>query len=121
MDILKIHENYWFYDGPIKSFHLDIQNNIAEIELSAKRIAPGNKNKPVTFQGSCILRLTFLDLIEVSLFDKFPTDGYYIGCCLGYDEEHVIILSFNVHDKSSYVYEKDNWVIKAKQIIWKEV
>jgi hypothetical protein len=30
-------------------------------------------------------------------------------------------ISFNVHKNSSYVYEKDNRVIKAKRITWSEV
>lgn len=69
----------------------------------------------------CIVRLTFQDLIEASLFDKFPTQGYYLNFCTFGNNGDEVGISFNVHDSSNYVYEKDNWVIKAKWMTWKEL
>ena len=121
MDVHQIHEHYWLSEGAIKSFHLDIQNNTAEIELSVRRCAKGKKQGPITLLDPCVLRLTFQGLMEVSLFDKLPTDGYYLKFSLHQDNEKEIGLSFNVHDSSNQIHEQDNWVIKAKTMVWKEV
>lgn len=124
MNIHQLHEYYSLIAGSIKSFHLDIQHNTAEIELLVSRhinrkLLVGQINERDLVP--CIVRLTFQDLIEASLSDKFPTQGYYLNfCTLGNNGDEVGI-SFNVHDNSNYVYEKDNWVIKAKWVTWKEV
>jgi hypothetical protein len=69
----------------------------------------------------CTLRLTFEELVEISLFDKFPTQGYYLGFCSFNEYDQAVGISINVHDSSSYVYEKDNWIVKSKSVRWKEV
>ena len=124
MNTHQLHEYYWLNGGSIKAFHLDIQNNTAEIELLVSRHTKGkllvgqiNENDMVP----CTIRLTFRNLIEASLFDKFPTEGYYLNWSLFGNDGEEVGISFNVHDNSSYIYEKDNWVIKAKWMIWKEV
>ena len=124
MNILQLHEHYWLNGGSIKAFQMDIQNNIAEIELLVGRHTHGklligqiNERDIVP----CTIRLTFQDLIEISLFDKFPTQGYYLNFCVFGNDGEEVGISFNVHDNSSYVYEKDNWMIKAKRMTWREV
>src|SRR5436189_1347155 len=37
MNFSKFHNHYWTSDGVIKSFHLDIPNSIAEIQLSVHK------------------------------------------------------------------------------------
>ena len=124
MEIHQLHEYYWLNGGSIKSFHLDIQNNTAEIKLLVSRHTNGklllgqiNESDLVP----CTVRLIFQDLIEASLFDKFPTQGYYLNFLAFGNNGDEVGISFNVHDNSNYVYEKDNWVIKAKWMTWKEV
>lgn len=124
MNILQLHEYYWLHSGSIKVFHLDIQNNTAEIELLVSRfinrkLLAGQINEKD--KVPCTLRLTFHNLIEASLFDKFPTQGYYLNFSLFENDSEEVGISFNVHDNSSYIYEKDNWVIKAKWVTWQEV
>lgn len=124
MNIHQLHEYYWLNGGAIKSFHLDIQSNTAEIELLVSRhinrkLLVGQIDQRDLVP--CIVRLTFQDLIEASLFDKFPTQGYYLNFCTFGNNGDEVGISFNVHDSSNYVYEKDNWVIKAKWMTWKEV
>jgi len=123
MIIDKLREQYWFHDGAIKSFRLEIQNSSAEIELLVRRHPSGKLAGQIHEEDliPCTLQITFEGLIEISLFDKFPTEGNYLNfSAFGKDGEEVCI-SFNVHDSSSSIYEKDNWVIKAKRIIWKEI
>jgi len=124
MNIHQLHEYYWLHGGAIRSFHLDIQNNTAEIELLVSRDSNGkllvgqlNERDMVP----CTIRLTFQDLIEASLFDKFPTQGHYLNFCLFGNNGEEVGISFNVHDNASYIYEKDNWVVKAKSMEWKEI
>ena len=122
MNIDQLYGQYWFHDGAIKSFHLDIQNNRIEVELFVKRIRnrpPGPLREKEL--EPCTLQLIFEELIEVSLFDRFPTQGYYLNFSTFNNSSNGIEVSFNVHDSSNSVYEKDNWVIKARQIAWKEV
>ncbi|HEV8272624.1 MAG TPA: hypothetical protein VGQ04_15035 [Chitinophagaceae bacterium] len=124
MNIHQLHEHYWLNGGAIKSFHLDIQNNTAEIQLSVSRhingkLLVGQINEKDLVP--CIIKLTFQELIEASLFDKFPTQGYYLNFCTFGNNGAEVGMSFNVHDNSNYVYEKDNWVIKSKRMTWKEV
>ena len=124
MNIHQLHEYYWFNGGAIKSFHLDIQNNAAEIELLVSRhtnrkLLGGQINERDLVP--CSVTLTFQGLIEASLFDRFPTQGYYLNFCAFGNNGDEVGISFNVHDNSNYVYEKDNWVIKAKWMTWKEV
>ena len=33
MNVNQLHEQYWFSEGQIKSFHLDIQNNRVDVEF----------------------------------------------------------------------------------------
>jgi len=124
MNIHQLHEHYWLPGGSIKAFTLDIQNNTAEIELSVSRHTDGkllvgqiNEREMVP----CTIRIRFQNLIEASLFDKFPTQGYYLNFSLFGNNGEEVGISFNVHDNSSYIYEKDNWMIKAKWVTWKEV
>jgi hypothetical protein len=107
----------------LKSFGLDIEKNTLEIELVAKRItSAGKRETHETDLTPCIVKLTFMELIEVSLFDRFPTDGYYIEFSTGQiSNRNEVELSINVFDNSSYVYEKPNWIIKAKRVSWKEI
>ena len=123
MNVNQLHEQYWFSEGQVKSFQLDIQNNKAEIELLTKRIINKGPNGQILENGlkPCTLRITFENLIELSLFDKFPTQGYYLDFNTYNNGEEDFAISLNVHDNSSYVYEKDNWFIKAKNITWKEI
>jgi hypothetical protein len=124
MYIDQLHEKYWFHDGAIKSFHLDIENNTAEIELFVRRHRSNKKLSGQIQEGElvpCTIRLTFEDLIETSLFDKFPTQGNYLNFSTYRNNEKEVGISFNVHDNSSYTYDKDNWVIKAKRMTWKEI
>jgi hypothetical protein len=123
MNIHQLHEYYWLNGGLIKVFHLDIQNNTAEIELLVSRhtnreLLVGQINEKDLVP--CTIRLTFQNLIEASLFDKFPTQGYYLNLSLFGNNGEEVGISFNVHDNSSYVYEKNNWMIKAKWMTWKE-
>jgi hypothetical protein len=123
MNIHELHENYWFQDGAIKSFHLDVQNNIAAIELSVRRHPNGKLLGRINEKDlvPCTIRLTFQDLIETSLFDKFPTQGYYLNFTSYENNGEEVGISLNVHDNSSYIYEKDNWVIKSKRMTCDEV
>ena len=123
MNINQLPEQYSFHDGAIKSFYLDIQNSTAEIEMLVRRIISRRPSGQIQENDlvPCILRLTFEDLLEVSLFNKLPTQGYYIGFCSFKENDQAVGISINVHDSSNYVYEKDNWLVKAKSITWKEV
>jgi hypothetical protein len=123
MNIDELRGQYWFHDGTIKSFHLDIQSNRVEIELFVGRIKRNRPSGPLQEEDlePCILQLVFEKLIEVSLFDRFPTQGYYLNFSTFNNTSKRIEVSLNVHDSSSSVHEKDNWVIKARQIAWKEV
>jgi hypothetical protein len=122
MDLTKLLEKYWFHDGTIQSFHLDIQKNSAELELLVKRSTKGKLSDPVEEKDlvDCTLKLTFEDLIEASVFDIFPTQGYYINFSSYTHGDEEVGISFNVHDSASYVHKKDNWVIKAKRMLWKD-
>ena len=124
MNIHQLHDYYWLNGGAIKSFHLDIQNNAVEIELlvsrdSTGKLLAGSLNERDLVR--CTIRLTFQDLIEASLFDKFPTQGHYLSCSLFGNNGEEVGMSFNVHDNASYIYEKDNWVVKAKWMEWKDI
>ena len=120
MNISKFHQHYWTHDGRIKSFRLDIQSNAVEIELLVKKLnGKGQINEKDLIP--CTLKLTFQQLIEVSLFDKFPMDGYYLEFVTYNGNGREVGLSINVFDNSSYVYEKPNWMIKAKRVSWEEV
>jgi hypothetical protein len=123
MKIEQLHGQYWFHDGRIKSFHLDIENGRVELEMFVKRILRNRSSGPLQDEDfqPCILQLVFEELIEVSLFDKFPTQGYYVDFSTFSNTGKGIEVFFNVHDSSNHVYEKDNWVIKARKITWKEV
>jgi hypothetical protein len=122
MEFVLLHKYYWFIDGSIKSFHIDVQNSSASIDLVVRRYRNGKIPVQVKEEDlvTCTLRLTFHDLIQVSLLNKFPTQGYYLNFSTSESSEEVGI-SFNVHDSSNHVYEKDNWIIKAKRVAWKEV
>jgi hypothetical protein len=109
------------HDGAIKSLYPDIAANSIVIELLVKRNALQGKNGPATLLDPCTIRLTFHELIEASLFDKFPTMGHYIESCIGGNNGEEVTWSFVVHDSASYIHEKYNWVIKAKWLSWKEV
>jgi hypothetical protein len=122
MNISKFHQHYRTHDGRIKSFHLDIENNVAEIELFVKRIiTPGKGRISEEDLIPCTLKLTFRQLIEVSLFNRLPSDGYYLEFVTYNDNDSEVGLLINVFDNSSYVHEKPNWVIKAKRVSWEEV
>lgn len=119
MNFNDVSDHYWLPDGAIKSFYLDIQRQRVEVELSVRRCAKGKKQEHVTLQEPCILKLTFQEIIEVSMFDNFPTDGYYLDFCY-YDNDHEVGFSLNIFDNSSQLHEKYNWVIKAKKMSWAE-
>jgi hypothetical protein len=123
MDISRLHGQYWFAGGAVKSFHLDIQNSRIEIVLFVKRIKRDRASGSLQENDlePCTLQLTFERLIEVSLFNKFPTQGYLLNSTTFDNTGNGMEVSFHVYDSSNYVYEKDNWVIKAKRITWKEV
>ena len=125
MNFSKFHKHYWTNDGVIKSFRLDIPNSIVEIELSVRKreIRKALSNSTNDHElVPCTLRLTFRYLIEVSLFDKFPSDGYYLEFITGYDGNGgEVCLSINLFDSSNYVYEKPNWVIRSKRVSWEEI
>lgn len=123
MNISDFHKHYWTHNGRIKSFRLDVEKSTVEIELAINRIIPPGKveiqEKDLT---PCIVKLIFIELTEVSLFDRFPTDGYYIEFITGQiSDRNEVELSINVFDNSSYVYEKPNWVIRAKRVSWEEI
>jgi len=125
MNFSKFRSHYWTHDGLIKSFRLDISNNIVEIELSVRKMENG-KALPNQIDDNemvpCSLRLTFHELIEVSVFDRFPTDGYYLEFITSYDSNgREVSLSINLFDSSNYVYEKPNWVIRSKTVSWQEI
>ena len=125
MNFSKFNNHYWTPDGVIKSFHLDVPNSIAEIELSVHKREIGKALSNSTNDKElvpCTVRLTFRYLIEVSLFDKFPSDGYYVQFITGYNENGgEVCLSINLLDNSSHVYERPNWVIRAKRVSWQEI
>jgi hypothetical protein len=123
MNIERLHGQYWFHDGAVKSFRLDIQNDCIEIELFVKRIKRISPYGPLQQEDltPCTLYLKFEKLIEVSLLNKFPTQGYYLNFSTFNKGSEGIEVCFNVHDNSSSVYEKPNWVIMAKRVVWKEV
>ena len=88
MNFSKFNNHYWTPDGVIKSFHLDVPKSIAEIELSVHKREIGKALSNSTNDKEllpCNVRLTFRYLIEVSLFDKFPSDGYYVEFITGYN------------------------------------
>jgi hypothetical protein len=123
MNIENLHGQYWFHDGAIKSFHLDIQNNYLEIELFVNRInrtSPSGRLQKEDLTP-CTLNLRFEKLIEISLLNKFPTQGYYLDFSTFNKNSEGLEVCFNVHDNSSAVYEKPNLIIKAKKVAWKEV
>ena len=120
MNISDFHRHYWTHNGRVKSFRLDVEKNTIEIELEAKRITSLGKGqvheKDFT---SCIVKLTFIRLIEVSLFDRFTTDGYYIEFITGENENgNEVELSINIFDNSSHVHERPNCVTKTQRISW---
>jgi hypothetical protein len=127
MNISKLHQQYWFHDGQIKSFHLDIQTGTIEIELLIKRKT--KEQGGISEQGGineknlipCDLKLTFRQLIEVSIFDKFPTDGYYLEFVTFNGGGSEVALFITLFDNSSYGYDKPNWVVKSKRVSWEEV
>src|SRR5687767_1769319 len=117
MKIEQIHRQYWFHDGRIKSFHLDIETNRVEIELFVKRIKGSRPSGALLEENlePCTLQLLFEKLIEVSLFDRFPTQGYYLNFSTFNNTGKGIEVCFNVHDSADHIYEKDNWIIKSKE------
>ena len=56
--------------------------------------------------STCTLKIIMEDLIEVSLFDKFPTQGYYLNFSTAELAKREVKISFNVHDSSSYNMKK---------------
>lgn len=123
MNIERLLGQYWFHDGAVKSFRLEIPNDCIEIELFVKRIKRISPPGPLQQEDltPCLLMLTFEQLIEVSLLSRFPTQGYYLDFSTFNKGSEGIEVCFNVHDNSSSVYERPNWVIKAKRVDWKEV
>lgn len=125
MNIQQLRERYWFDGGAIRSFHLDMQKNTAELEMLVKmhmnEILSGSGQIEERDLVPCTIRITFQDLIEISLFDKFPTQGYYLKFTSSEINGVEVGVSFNIHDNASYTYEEDNWVIKAKRVTWKQV
>lgn len=123
MNISQLREYYWFHNGSIKSFRLDIPNNTAEIQVQVKKHINGKLSGQFQERDlvPCTLKLTFEDLIETSLFDRFPTQGYYLDFKSYGNGDEEVGISFNVHDNSSYTYETDNWVIKARRVNGEEV
>lgn len=101
---------------------MDIENNVIELKLSVKRIIRGKEKIIDENLVPCIVQLTFQQLIEVSLIDKFPTKGSYLEFIISFQQSsNEVSLSINFFDNSSHVYEKPNWVIKAKRVSWQEV
>lgn len=123
MNIDHLLKQYWFHDGALKSFHLDIENNRIEITLSIRRVKNYRPLGPMQEEDlePCTLQLIFENLSEMSLFNRFPTQGYYLNFSTFNNTGKGIEVSFNIHDSSSHVYDHDNWIIKAKQITWKEL
>ena len=121
-NIYQLRDQYWFHNGAVKSIHLDLQNSRAEIQLQVSRIKSGYSS-PLR-KGDlvpCTLHMVFEQLIEVSLSDRFPTQGNWIDFSANRDRADLVELCINIHDSSTYIYEEPNWVIRAKQITWKEL
>jgi len=123
MNFSKFRQDYWTDGGRVRSFHLDVEKNTAEIELILKRkITPGKERIYEEDLIPCVVRLSFRQLIEISLFDEFPTDGYYLEFITGgIGNGNDVELSINVFDSSSHVHERPNWTIKAKRVLWEEI
>jgi hypothetical protein len=122
MQIDSLQSQYWFSGGTIKSFFLDIKSSHIEIDVYVKRFKKNAPRSPVKEHDlePCTLRILLEDLIEVSLYDTFPTEGDYLDF-ITFKNGNVIEVGFNVHDGSNFVYEEPNWLIKAKQVSWREV
>jgi hypothetical protein len=60
-------------DGKIKSFRLDIQNKVVELELLVKRIIRREEKIIDENPVPSIVNIRFQQLIEVSLTNQFPT------------------------------------------------
>lgn len=121
MHIEALTYHYWFHNGKLISFHLDIQKDSVEIEIEVNKILKRKANGMIEDMAPCNLKIKMEDLIEVSLFDKFPTQGYYLNFSTAKLAKREVEISFNVHDSASYTYEKDNWNVRAKKIEWVEL
>ncbi len=123
MNIERLHGQYWFHDGAVKSLRLDIPNDCIEIELFVKRIKRIGSPGPLQQQDltPCTLNLRFEKIIEVAVLNKFPTHGYYLEFATFNMGSDGIQVSFNVHDNSNSFYDKPNWVVRAKRVDWIEV
>jgi hypothetical protein len=123
MNIESLFAQYWFHDGAVKSFRLDIPNDFVEVELLVKRVKRISPRSPLQQEDltPCLLNLRFEQIIEVSLLNRFPTQGYYLDFSASDRGNEGIEMCFNVHDNSSSVYDKPNWIIRAKRVAWKEV
>ena len=123
MNINKLFKHYWFQDGVIKSFYLDLEANKAVIKFSVRRIKDVNISRIKTNNlEPCDLELVFENLKEISLINKLPSMGYFLDFKTGpgtsIDE---IELSIEVHDSSYHFYEKENWKITAGRLSWREI
>jgi hypothetical protein len=110
MNIDDLFKQYWFHDGLIKSFYLDIEANKAVLKFYVNRIKDGHSgNIEKKDLEPCYLELVFENLMEISLFDKLPTMGYYLSINSSSIPNKEVEMCINVHDSSNHTYEKDNW------------
>ena len=123
MHITALFYHYWLHGGTVRSFHLDLPNNSATIELNVEKILRPKPTGPLQKSDllPCTLRIIFEDLLEVSLSNKLPSMGYYIDISTSELRKSEMGFALNLHDSSSSIYEKDNWVIKSKRVRWEEI
>jgi hypothetical protein len=99
---------------------LDVLTNSAEIILLVNRNAIEGSKKTVP----CNLKLKFIELVDVRLIHKFPTDGSYND--VSFEEGLDLVgVYFNLQEKlsddSKYNHENYSWMIRAKRMKWNEV
>ena len=112
---MDLNSKYILPDGEILSCRIvySNENNISAyviIDLKVRRLKAKNKTE------SCKIRLRFDDLIDMSLFEDFGTQGNYSDITLVTTDNNEIYLSLDPYDNLNKPDSRDNFVIRSKKI-----
>jgi hypothetical protein len=114
---------YILNDGEILSLSIEYTNKInlhldfpiVIIDLKVRISRPKDKWR------NCVLRLKFSDLIEFNLFEDFESGNNYSDLTLIQTENNDYYFSLDPFDNKNEQNKKDNFVIKARKLDFKEI
>ena len=105
---------YALNDGEIHSLKLEYASETTQnsmiIDLKVKKYISKNKFVP------CLLRLIFSELIELSIYEDFGTEGNYSDITILFEVKDEYYFSFDPYDNKNKQNDKDNFIIKARKL-----